>query len=161
MNQYQVYYNSNKNDYRIMQTGGGKKLNKRNARNSLNRTSNIKNMTTQSNVVNMNLSEPWFTLITLGLKTIEGRLNKGKFKELNVGDTIKWENSDFKYRSIMTRITKKVEYKSFEKYLESEGMEKCLPAVPSLEHGLSVYYKYYTKDDEAKFGIVAIHLELV
>ena len=29
-----------------------------------------------------NLSEPWFSLIKLGLKTVEGRLNKGDFKEL-------------------------------------------------------------------------------
>jgi hypothetical protein len=35
-----------------------------------------------------NLSEPWFTLIQLGLKTVEGRKNKGKFKEMKVGDII-------------------------------------------------------------------------
>lgn len=26
------------------------------------------------------VSEPWFTLISLGLKTVKGRLNKGEFK---------------------------------------------------------------------------------
>ena len=38
-----------------------------------------------------NLSEPWFTLIQLGLKTVEGRKNKGKFKEMKVGDIIEYD----------------------------------------------------------------------
>ena len=33
-----------------------------------------------------NVSEPWFTLISLGLKTVEGRKNKGRFKEMQIGD---------------------------------------------------------------------------
>jgi ASC-1-like (ASCH) protein len=31
---------------------------------------------------NEHLSEPWFSLISLGLKTVEGRKNKGKFKKV-------------------------------------------------------------------------------
>jgi ASC-1-like (ASCH) protein len=50
------------------------------------------------------LSEPWFSLISLGLKTIEGRKNKGRFKEMQVGEIIEWRNDDFMYRSILTRI---------------------------------------------------------
>jgi ASC-1-like (ASCH) protein len=67
----------------------------------------------------MHLSEPWFTLISLGLKKVEGRLNKGKFKE---------------------------------------ELQNCLPGISNMDTGLSVYYKYYTKEDEKKFGIVAIQL---
>jgi ASC-1-like (ASCH) protein len=33
--------------------------------------------------------------------------------------------------------------------------------MPSLEHGLSVYFKYFTKEDETKYGVIAIHLELI
>ena len=33
--------------------------------------------------------------------------------------------------------------------------------MPTIEHGLSVYYKYYKKEDEEKFGVVAIRLELL
>lgn len=34
------------------------------------------------------ISEPWFSLISLGLKTVEGRKNKGRFKEMKIGDII-------------------------------------------------------------------------
>jgi ASC-1-like (ASCH) protein len=50
---------------------------------------------------NEHLSEHWFTVIFLGLKTVEGRKNKGKFKEMQVGDIIQWYNDDFKERYIL------------------------------------------------------------
>jgi ASC-1-like (ASCH) protein len=109
----------------------------------------------------MNLSEPWFTLITLGLKTVEGRLNKGRFKEMKVNDILEWQNEDFKPRKILTRLTSKKEYSLFEEYLKGEGLDKCLPGMPTIDHGLSVYYKYYKKEDEKEFGVVAIRLELL
>lgn len=34
------------------------------------------------------VSEPWFSLILLGLKTVEGRLNKGRFHDMKEGDII-------------------------------------------------------------------------
>ena len=107
------------------------------------------------------LSEPWFTLISIGLKTVEGRKNKGKFKKIKIGDVIEWINNDFMPRSVMTRVVDKNVYSTFKEYLETEGLENCLPGMPSLEHGLSVYYKYFTPEDEAEFGVVAIKLELV
>lgn len=108
-----------------------------------------------------NLSEPWFTLISLGLKTVEGRKNKGRFKEMEIGDIVEWTNNDFMPRSIFTKITGKAEYSTFKEYLETEGLDKCLPGIPTMEHGLSVYFKYFTKEDEAEFGVIAIRLELI
>ena len=107
------------------------------------------------------LSEPWFTLISLGLKRVEGRRNKGRFREMQVGDLVEWYNDDFQPRTVLTRITRKTEYPGFQEYLSSEGMDRCLTGMPSMEHGLSVYYKYYTKEEEAEFGVIAIALELV
>ena len=110
---------------------------------------------------NEHLSEPRFTVISLGLKTVEGRKNKGKFKEMQVGDIIQWYNDDFKERYILTKIIGKAEYKTFEEYLTTEGLYNCLPGIPTLEHGLSVYFKYFTKEDETEFGVVAIRLKLL
>jgi ASC-1-like (ASCH) protein len=80
---------------------------------------------------------------------------------MEVGDIIQWTNDDFNNRTVLTKIINKVEYNTFLEYLNNEGLEKCLPGMPSLEHGLSVYFKYFTKEDEEKFGVIAIHLELI
>ena len=107
------------------------------------------------------LSEPWFSLVSVGLKTVEGRLNKGDFAKMKVGDIIEWHNEDFLPRSVLTEITETVNYPSFTVYLETEGLDKCLPGMPSLEHGLSVYYKYFSKEDESTYGINAIKLKVI
>lgn len=151
---YKKKYLKLKNIKVNIQTGGRKKLKNR-LKNKLN--SNKMHRIDYSE----NLSEPWFTLISLGLKTVEGRKNKGKFKEMRVGDIIEWTNQNFLTRQVLTRITGKAEYNTFSEYLKTEGLDKCLPGIPTLEHGLSVYFKYFTKEEEAEFGVVAIRLELV
>jgi ASC-1-like (ASCH) protein len=80
---------------------------------------------------------------------------------MQVNDIIEWHNEDFKERKILTKIVGKEEYKTFEEYLEKEGLDKCLPGIPTMEHGLSVYYKYFTKEKETEFGVVAIRIELI
>lgn len=80
---------------------------------------------------------------------------------MKVGDIIEWVNDDFKPRSIMTRVVDKNVYPTFKEYLESSGLENCLPGMPDIAHGLSVYYKYFTPEDEATYGVVSIKLELV
>ena len=108
------------------------------------------------------LSEPWFTLVSLGLKTCEGRLHKNRFREFKEGDIIQWINDDFgNERCCFTKITYVKVYGTFEEYLIDKGLENCLPGMPNLEHGLGVYFKYFTKEYEEKYGVVSFELEKV
>ena len=153
---YKQKYIKYKTKY-LEQEGGRRKSKKKLHRNiSIN-----KNMNSIKSNYTENVSEPWFSLILLGLKTVEGRKNKGRFKEMKVGDIVEWTNDNFMPRSILTRITGKAEYPTFREYLETEGLDKCLPGIEKfgIEHGLSIYYKYYTKEDEKEFGVVAIRIE--
>jgi len=107
------------------------------------------------------VGEPWFTLIKLGLKTVEGRLNKKDFKEMKVGDIVKWTNNDFYEREVLTKIVSKTEYDNFHNYLKKEGLSNCLPGVTTIDDGKSVYYKYYTKEAENEYGVVAIKVKVI
>jgi ASC-1-like (ASCH) protein len=109
----------------------------------------------------LHLSEPWFSLVMLGHKKVEGRKNKGNFKDMKIGEIIEWFNDDFGMRKIKTRIIGKNTYSTFQEYLESEGLTNCLPSILDIESGVNVYYKYYTKEEEKEFGVVAIVLELI
>ena len=109
-----------------------------------------------------NLSEPWFSLIKLGLKICEGRLNKGDFSEMKKGDIIVFENNEFGFsRSFSCEITSVHNYMSFESYLESETLERCLPGIDTIEEGVSIYYKYYKKEDEERYNIKAFRLRVI
>jgi ASC-1-like (ASCH) protein len=108
------------------------------------------------------LSEPWFSLIKIGCKKCEGRLNKGDFSEMNKGDFIIFTNNDFDFpRSFRCKITSIHNYNSFQNYLESETLEKCLPGIDTIEEGVSIYYKYYTTEDENRYKIKALRLRVV
>ena len=106
------------------------------------------------------LSEPWFSLIKIGAKKCEGRLNKGDFLHMKKGDYILFENSDFGFpRTFTCRITSIHNYNTIAEYLETETLPKCLPGINTLEEGIMVYYKYYTPQDEQKYNIKALRLQ--
>ena len=108
---------------------------------------------------NKHLSEPWFTLVKLGLKTCEGRLNKGSFSNMKQGDIIEFENSDFSFKRVCKREIKTITYhNTFNDYLKKETLKKCLPGIDRINDGLNIYYKYFTKEDEKKYGVIALSL---
>ena len=108
------------------------------------------------------LSEPWFSLIKLGLKKCEGRLRKKDFAKMKKSDIIVFSNDDFSFsREFRCKITSIYNYNTFEEYLEKEKLEKCLPGIDSLEDGVNIYRKYYSKKDEDLYKIVAIRLQLL
>lgn len=108
------------------------------------------------------LSEPWFTLVKLKIKKCEGRLRNGVFAEMKKGDVIIFNNDDFgKSRSYRVKLTSIHYYDTFEQYLLSEKLEKCLPGLDTIEEGLSVYYKYFKKEDEILYKIVAIRMRVI
>ena len=41
------------------------------------------------------LSDPWFSLMAVGYKTVEGRLNQGDWSSIQECDQIDWFNDDF------------------------------------------------------------------
>ena len=100
-----------------------------------------------------NLSEPWFSLILLKNKTVEGRLNKGDFSNMNIGDIIVFTNNELGF-------DRKFEIKNIN-YLQSETLERCLPGISNLEDGINIYYKYYTKSDESKYKIKAFIFDYI
>uniref|UniRef100_A0A6C0KVG0 ASCH domain-containing protein n=1 Tax=viral metagenome TaxID=1070528 RepID=A0A6C0KVG0_9ZZZZ len=106
----------------------------------------------------INVSQPWFDYIKLGKKTIEGRLNKGMFSQLKKDDIIKFVNKD---EHVIVRVEKIQYYDSFFQYLTLEGLERTLPDVYTIEEGINIYYKYYTKEQEKEYRILAISIELV
>jgi ASC-1-like (ASCH) protein len=110
-------------------------------------------------VYEKNLSEPWFSLIKLKNKIVEGRLNKGDFANMNVGDFIVFTNNELGFeRKFTVEIKKITYYDNFQLYLENESLEKCLPGIDTMDDGLNIYYKYYSKNDEIKYKIKAFTL---
>ena len=103
------------------------------------------------------ISEPWFSLIKLGIKKCEGRLNKGDFLKMKKGDIITFKNDNLGFiRTFNVKITSIHYYDTFKSYLLNEKLDICLPGIDTIEQGINIYYKYYKKEDEITYKIVAI-----
>ena len=71
-------------------------------------------------------------------------------------------NEDFpKKRKFEVKIIKLNNYKNFENYLKNKTLKKTLPGISNIKEGLDIYYKYYSKEDEKKYKIIAIDIEVI
>jgi len=111
-----------------------------------------------SDIKEINVQNPWFDYIKSGEKRIEGRLNKGTFKTFEKGDKIKIKNND---SYVIVRIKKIIKYNSFEEYLSQEGLKRTLPGIKTISEGVDIYHKFYTKEQENEFGILAISIKII
>lgn len=109
-----------------------------------------------------NLSEPWFSLIKLGLKKYEGRLNKGDFAKMKKNDVLEFSNNDFGFiRTVRCKIKSVKIYDTFRLFLEDKTLQKCLPGIDTIDNGVKIYYKYYNKHDENTYKIISIRMKVL
>ena len=106
-------------------------------------------------ITEINIGEPWCTAMKTGRKTVEGRLNKGKFAKLKRGDVLVVSSS---FLVVIKDIRK---YDSFVKYLTQEGLRNTLPGVSSIDKGVSVYREFYSEAAEKEHGVLAIRVEVI
>lgn len=102
------------------------------------------------------VQEPYLSFILNGKKTIEGRLNKGKFKDLKIGDILLIGLDEKRFIIEKTTI-----YQSFRAMIEKEGIENVIPDKHNINDAEAVYYKFYTKEQEKEFGVIAIKIRKI
>lgn len=101
------------------------------------------------------VQEPYASFILSGTKTVEGRLNRGKFALAQVGDQVLInDQAEF-------TITAKHQYTSFREMLEHEGVARVIPDAADLEAAVQVYYRFYTPEEEREFGVVGLELQKI
>ena len=107
------------------------------------------------NLYEINAQEPYYSYIVNGQKTVEGRLNKGKFSRMQVGDHL-LINNESKFK-----VERKTNYDSFIEMVKAEGVENVVPDKKEIEEAANVYYNFFTKEQEREFGVVAMGISKV
>jgi len=102
-----------------------------------------------------NVQEPYKTYLLNWQKTIEWRLNRWKYASLKVWDTLSFENGDsFEIKNLTY-------HKSFSEMIWIFWKENILPNAKSDEEAINVYYSFYTPEEEKKFWVIAIQVNLL
>jgi len=104
-------------------------------------------------VYEINVAEPYFSMLG-DQKVVEGRLYKGKFAKMNVGDVLHVQNSAMVK---VLSITKVERFVSFEQMLmDAHNLSITLPGTATVDQGVDIYRQFYSAEDEALWGVVAL-----
>jgi len=106
--------------------------------------------------ITTNIQEPYTSFVVDGQKTVEGRLNRGKFAAFEVGDVMEMNDERTPFEVIAKTV-----YSTFREMLEAEGIANVLPDTFTLDRGVDVYRKFYSEEEEKKFGVVALRIRRV
>ncbi len=104
----------------------------------------------------LDVQEPYLSFILNEQKTVEGRLNKGKFKDLKIGDILLIGPEEKRFLIERTTV-----YDTFREMIEKEGIENVIPDKDNIDEAKAVYYKFYTKEQEKEFGVLAIKIKII
>ncbi|KAJ0093642.1 hypothetical protein Patl1_26488 [Pistacia atlantica] len=98
----------------------------------------------------LDVQEPFFSLIKDGLKTVEGRCAIDDYNRLRPGSMVLLN------KCIMLEVQTVCHYASFSELLEAESPAKVLPGVKTVEEGMEIYRKFYVEEKERLNGVLAI-----
>jgi ASC-1-like (ASCH) protein len=111
------------------------------------------------------LAFTFFNLIMSGHKTIEGRLNTGKWSTLKVGDTItftrKKADGTLTNDHVEIRVTNLTRYSTFREMLTQEGLRRVLPGLTTVEDGVELYKTWYSIADQVTYGVLALEIQII
>lgn len=111
------------------------------------------------------ISEPYFSLIYSGAKPVEGRKMTAKWMAFAVGDEVKitCPNRHPFYAKIV-KINyyppSSGEFDPLTNYLICEGLNQTLPGITSLSEGRAIYLQWSTRKEIDHYGMMGIHFEV-
>lgn len=99
------------------------------------------------------LEERWLKAVKTRMKTVEGRIKKGDWEHVKVGDKIIfYGNIQDEYYSREVTVTNTKEFKTFEAMYEHYE-ERLLPGCSDLSEAKRIYQKIYGDADIIKIAI--------
>ncbi len=107
----------------------------------------------------VHLHKEVFDIVREGIKDVEVRLNDEKRRQLKVGDKLIFISRG-NYTDQITAIVKKLVYfKDFVEVTKSYEMKRIYLEDTSLDEYLELMNKFYSMEEQEKYGVVAIEFE--
>ena len=104
----------------------------------------------------MKLQEKYFDKIKNGKKIFEIRLNDEKRRLIQVGDLIKFFKEPFLREAIVVKVEGLICFGSFEEMADAVEFDKLGFDGETRESVLATYRTFYSREDEKKYGVLAI-----
>lgn len=109
----------------------------------------------------MKLNPEYFNFILKGTKRIEIRLNDEKRQRIKLGDKIKFLKEPDLEDAFDAKVVGLLRYNSFEDMLKDYDISVLADASMTKDELISVLNKFYTKEEQQKYGVLGIRIELI
>lgn len=109
----------------------------------------------------MKLRAIYYDKIKNGEKIYEIRLNDEKRQLIDVGDIIVFKREPELEESMQTIVKDLVYFDSFQQMSETLPLAKIGFENETMEEVIGIYHQFYTEEDEAKYGVLAIKVEVL
>ncbi len=109
----------------------------------------------------LGLKPEYFELVKNGIKLFEGRINDEKRRLINVGDFVIIKKDPERVESFKVKVVDKLCFKSFKSMAQSIDCRDLGLAGLDADQIEQVYRKFYSEEEENRFGVVALKLEVV
>ena len=103
-------------------------------------------------------SEPWFSHLASGRKTVEGRKGTYRWRQIRTGDHIVFEAADDENRKVKLRVAAVRWHATLRRFLRDEGLTNVLPGIETLSEGEAVYAQWWVTS-ELHNGVLAIEVQ--
>lgn len=109
----------------------------------------------------MKLNPKYFEYMKNGTKEIEIRLNDDKRKNLKIGDEIIFQKEPELKEKLCTKVEMLFIKQSFKDILMDLDVKQYADQKETRENFLNDLYKFYTKEQEEKYGVIGIKVKKV
>lgn len=107
----------------------------------------------------MNLASHPYSKIASGKKVIESRLFDEKRQQISIGDQVIFSENNNPENIVTTVVKGLLRYQTFEELFADH--DPAMFGEESRDFPLSQIKSFYSDEDEQKFGVVGIRLELI
>ena len=108
----------------------------------------------------MKLNPKYFEFMKNGTKRIEIRLNDEKRKNIKIGDEIVFQKETELKEELVTQIVNLIIKRNFKELIDNLDISEYADKSESLDEFLNDLYKFYTKEQEEKYGVVGIQIRI-
>ena len=109
----------------------------------------------------MKLQPEYYNYILNGTKRIEIRLNDEKRKLIKVGDTIKFLKEPDLNESFKAKVVELLHYNNFDELFDDYDISILADKSMTKEELKKILEKFYTKEKQAKYGVICIRIEVL
>ena len=109
----------------------------------------------------MKLQPKYYNFILNGTKRIEIRLYDEKRRKINIGDVIEFKNEQNLDESFKVKVIGLLRYSNFDDMFKDYNISILSDKSMTKEELKNVLEEFYTKDEQNKYGVLGIRIELI